>query len=1253
MTRYKSRHSIWLKIISTVVLCLFSVNTVLWAYPDSKSADSNTLRPQSIFQPLRDSGIQDSAELAFEILTGIRLLHAGKTYSAVNGILTETYKNSHDKRKIEFLPGTERTNGQTIAKFKVIGQEDVVFEIKYHGTKNDVIEITKIVSTPKTSSNLSKNRTLRGQEYKFLYEIRENPEKFGALSLAYSQLKFGRTVETREFSSQLAEAISADMGNELDRNREDWIVVSPGGYGVPNAAYNLAKNVAGQLSLPHISLAAPITKNRDLQNKLASVARGKDWRLLVHNRKGMKENFSLNGKKVIFIDDSILSGTILDSDSDYLLKAGVVRLQPYILAKLIPKENRNFERVVDLQILKRIGPRALVSIFNDPESIYTTRLVYYTFQLDDREFNRLIDLLTPTARLNLYLYSIEYFDAKSPAKIYRLIKLIENDLKVKLPGSQEFNNMHQNIFYETVIKMIRGYGYHVPCEAAATVSKKLWHYLNIYANKPSAKVVLFDLDKTLSFSSAYYDAVKQATLDFLLSRFGIAAEETQTRIDNLRENLKRKNLPMQQSDIAHEFGVDFQTFDEEIVKRIDSSKYIKPDLELIQLLQELKDAGISLGILSNSGSSQTRRILSSLGVLHLFDNVLTADVAGDFKPDKKFFYSALSRFGVKPQEAVMVGDSYEMDIKPASEIGMKTLNIHSVEDLFDIWHIVFQSADTTLSDSALSDFRVSLQSMAAEQDLTMFEKALSQYDLGEIIDVKILRHSEYRNGIKVLSVETEKGRYVLRKYPFVLAEEQLNKMGQQRQYLRQNDFPILLIDEVKTRDGQKHAIVGDYSYILYSAAGRNLRQEEKTIDESIGKAAQTLAYYHNSAGSLNISSKRVSGNYSIPFEDLPCLRNNLHDFAGKISCMDNSYRMTRARTLFIDSIYQRALETQIERLIAELPPSLYGRLKKIAIHGDFNTKNILVDDRGDPIALIDFDDAMMESRLKDIVHNFFAWLYSYQTELKRPLTSQDIMRFMHDFLETYILALDNANVLSSDEILALRAYLRGSLIYEIFYRVDLLTHQDPEDYFNSDKGDSRFFEEMSRAMDYLLLLDGLNFQELEESLNKTLKAKIRIREALESFSKDGKDVLLVPEDIVLTKAAVDKELDLMFLRKAYHLQIDLIIQRKLQQAIKLEADADKLIPSDPAKASMYLNSTKNALERISVASGFEKKYIDEYARINRKIEALSFSNYSLKPRDRRDHIILIPTKDRSISLQRLLQSAYDELKIFNFGKYDQ
>ena len=127
------RQSVFCKITSILLVIILSSSTICFALTEDTryTKISDGLATPTFFKPLTDNGIQRSSELEFEVLTGIKLLHAGQTISTVNGLLSETYRNTASKRKVEFLPNITRESGTTIARFKVIGHEDFIFRISY------------------------------------------------------------------------------------------------------------------------------------------------------------------------------------------------------------------------------------------------------------------------------------------------------------------------------------------------------------------------------------------------------------------------------------------------------------------------------------------------------------------------------------------------------------------------------------------------------------------------------------------------------------------------------------------------------------------------------------------------------------------------------------------------------------------------------------------------------------------------------------------------------------------------------------------------------------------------------------------------------------------------------------------------------------------------------------------------------------------------------------------------------------------
>jgi putative hydrolase of the HAD superfamily len=81
-----------------------------------------------------------------------------------------------------------------------------------------------------------------------------------------------------------------------------------------------------------------------------------------------------------------------------------------------------------------------------------------------------------------------------------------------------------------------------------------------------------------------------------------------------------------------------------------------------------------LGIVSNcTYSPMIVEKLRRDGILPLFRAVLTSQDIGWIKPDRRIFLAALGQIGLRPEEAVMVGDSEKEDIEGAKAIGMKAI----------------------------------------------------------------------------------------------------------------------------------------------------------------------------------------------------------------------------------------------------------------------------------------------------------------------------------------------------------------------------------------------------------------------------------------------------------------------------------------------------------------------------------------------------------------------------------------------------
>ena len=86
-------------------------------------------------------------------------------------------------------------------------------------------------------------------------------------------------------------------------------------------------------------------------------------------------------------------------------------------------------------------------------------------------------------------------------------------------------------------------------------------------------------------------------------------------------------------------------------------------------LSRLKAAGFLLGVVSNS-EGRVEEALAAAGLRQFFDVVVDSARVGIEKPDPRIFQAALEALSVSPDEALYVGDLYEVDILGARSAGI-------------------------------------------------------------------------------------------------------------------------------------------------------------------------------------------------------------------------------------------------------------------------------------------------------------------------------------------------------------------------------------------------------------------------------------------------------------------------------------------------------------------------------------------------------------------------------------------------------
>lgn len=111
-----------------------------------------------------------------------------------------------------------------------------------------------------------------------------------------------------------------------------------------------------------------------------------------------------------------------------------------------------------------------------------------------------------------------------------------------------------------------------------------------------------------------------------------------------------------------------------------------------EMLRVLK-GDYKLGIITNYMDGPTcREVFRKLGYNEIFDSLVVSEELGYVKPAQLLFETALKETGSKPENSVMVGDTYAADVVGGNLAGMKTVLV----DIYDNQHENYHDATAVI-----------------------------------------------------------------------------------------------------------------------------------------------------------------------------------------------------------------------------------------------------------------------------------------------------------------------------------------------------------------------------------------------------------------------------------------------------------------------------------------------------------------------------------------------------------------------------
>jgi FMN phosphatase YigB (HAD superfamily) len=189
------------------------------------------------------------------------------------------------------------------------------------------------------------------------------------------------------------------------------------------------------------------------------------------------------------------------------------------------------------------------------------------------------------------------------------------------------------------------------------------------------KAIAFDQDETLIHADTglYERYIEERAKDFARA-FGIAdLEEAKKQAFKMKiEKCDDSTLKLYEM-----MGIPLDIWYAKI-NAIDVRPYLKKDVALQSFLDKLRRAGLRTFLVTNSPTSQTKKILQAVGVSpESFDRLFTWELGQEPpKPSEWPFLQMFNDFGLKPEECIMVGNEIRVDLQTAHRLGLHTIGIH-------------------------------------------------------------------------------------------------------------------------------------------------------------------------------------------------------------------------------------------------------------------------------------------------------------------------------------------------------------------------------------------------------------------------------------------------------------------------------------------------------------------------------------------------------------------------------------------------
>ena len=193
--------------------------------------------------------------------------------------------------------------------------------------------------------------------------------------------------------------------------------------------------------------------------------------------------------------------------------------------------------------------------------------------------------------------------------------------------------------------------------------------------------IVFDLDGTLYVCERYAAEIQAAAAGYTGALMQISSAEAGLVMAATRLRLTEENGTVPTiSAVCTELGGSLPDLHRFFGQNLHPENYLVRDERVIRLLERLAEK-FTLAIYTNNTRALSARILNCLGLDGLAADIFTIDDTWRGKPDEEMVCRVLEVLKLSPEEALFVGDRYDVDLRVPEQLGCPVYLSQQLEQL--------------------------------------------------------------------------------------------------------------------------------------------------------------------------------------------------------------------------------------------------------------------------------------------------------------------------------------------------------------------------------------------------------------------------------------------------------------------------------------------------------------------------------------------------------------------------------------------